>query len=237
MRVKKKAEVGALASVFEKSATKLKQKLLKCKQTIQIATFNVKTLKKREQQPKLTASAIDHNIDIIYFQEHRYTHSEDIKYHNSGKGWTLATVSAWQISINATVGSLGIHIGPRALKSLNGMESIQPWIIVATFNGNPRATTISCYCPTNVSEETELINYDVLCSLVRSIPKHNILIIGGDMNAQIGKNVNHKFSLHNASNRYGQHLTIENRLTCLNTTFQKREGNLWTYTYPNNIKT
>ena len=40
------AEVGALASVFEKSATelKLKQKLQKCKQTIQIASFNVRTL-------------------------------------------------------------------------------------------------------------------------------------------------------------------------------------------------
>ena len=36
-------EVGVLASVFKKSATELKQKLLKCKQTIQIATFNVRT--------------------------------------------------------------------------------------------------------------------------------------------------------------------------------------------------
>ena len=25
-------------------------------------------------------------------------------------------------------------------------------------------------------------------------PKHNVLIIGGDMNAKIGKNVNNKFS-------------------------------------------
>ena len=35
------------------------------------------------------------------------------------------------------------------------------------------------------------------------------------------------------------HLTdfmIENRLTCLNTNFQKREGKLWTYTYANNNK-
>ena len=29
---------------------------------------------------------------------------------------------------------------------------------------------------------------------------------------------------------------IENRLTCLNTNFQKREGKLWTYTYANNNK-
>ena len=37
----------------------------------------------------------------------------------------------------------------------------------------------------------------------------------------------------------GQHLTdfmIENRLACLNTNYQKREGKLWTYTYANNTK-
>ena len=56
------------------------------------------------------------------------------------------------------------------------------------------------------------------------------------MNAQNGNN---KYSLHNTSNRNGQHLTdfmIENRLTCLNTNFQKREGKLWTYSYTNNNK-
>ena len=39
------AEVGARAPVFEKSAIefKLKQKLLKCKSIIKIATFNVRT--------------------------------------------------------------------------------------------------------------------------------------------------------------------------------------------------
>ena len=106
--------------------------------------------------------------------------------------------------------------------------------MVATFNGNPRATIISCYSPTNVREETELVAfYDELSSLVCSILKHNVLFIGRDMNAKIGKNRNNKYSLHNASNRNGQHLTdfmIENRLTCLNTNFQKREGKLWTYT-------
>ena len=59
------------------------------------------------------------------------------------------------------------------------------------------------------------------------------------MNTQIGKNINHKVSLHNSSNRNGKHLTdfmVENRLTYLNTNFQKREGKLWTYTYTNNSK-
>ena len=131
-------------------------------------------------------------------------------------------------------------IGPRALKTLNSIERIQPRMMAATFNGNPRATIISCYSPTNVSEETELVAfYNDISSLVRSIPRRNVQVIGRDMNAQIGKNEINKYSLHNTSNRNGQHLTdfmIENRLTCLNTNYQKREGKSWTYTYANNSK-
>ena len=87
----------------------------------------------------------------------------------------------------------------------------------------------------NVSEETDLIAfYDELSSF-RSVPKHYVL----DMNAQIGKSRHHKFSLHNSSNRNGQHLkdfTLENRSKCLNKNFQKKKGKLWTYTYANNTK-
>ena len=118
------AEVRALALVFEKSATelKLKQKLLKCKRRIQTVTFNVRTLNRIGQLPELTASTIDHNIDIICIQEHRYTRSEDIKYHDTGNEWMLATASVWKNSINATIGGVGMLIGPRALKSPNSIE-------------------------------------------------------------------------------------------------------------------
>ena len=154
-----------------------------------------------------------HNIDIICIQE--YIHSEDIKYRDTGNGWTFVSASAWKNSDNAAIGGVGMLIGPRALKSLNSIEKIQPRMIVATFNGNPSATKISGYSPINVSEETDLIAfYNEISSLVLSIPKHNVLVIGGDMNAQIGKNVNHKFSLHNSSNRNREQLTdlmLENR--------------------------
>ena len=108
--------------------------------------------------------------------------------------------------------------------------------MVAKFNGIPSATIIY-YSPTYVSEETDLIAfYNELSSFVRCILKYNVLIIGGDRNAQIGKNVNNKFSLYNSSNRNGEHLTNftqENRLTCINTKFQKRKGKLGTYTTAN----
>ena len=115
------AEVGALASVFEKSATELKRpKLLKCKQTLQIATFNIRTLNRIEQLPELIVSAVEHKIDIICIQEHRCTHTEDIKCHETGNGWSLVTVSAWKNSVNAAVGGVGLLIGPRTLKTRNG---------------------------------------------------------------------------------------------------------------------
>ena len=125
----------------------------------------------------------------------------------------------------------------RALETLNSIDRIKLRMMTATFNCNPRIIILSCYSPTNVSEETEQdVFYDELSSLVRSIPKHTVLVTGRDMNAQIGKNRNNRHSFNNTSNRNGQHQTefmMENRLTCLNTNYPKREGKLWTYTYAN----
>ena len=118
-----------------------------------------RTLNRIGQLPELIASAEEHKIDIICIQEHRYTHTEDIKYHETGNGWSLATVSAWKNYVNAAVGGVGLLIGPRALKTLNSVEKIQPRMMAATFNGNPRATIISCYSPTNVSEENEIVTH------------------------------------------------------------------------------
>ena len=55
--------------------------------------------------------------------------------------------------------------------------------MVATFHGNPITTIISCYSPTNVSEVLEVEQfYMELVSITRQIPKHNMLVIGGDFN-------------------------------------------------------
>ena len=56
---------------------------------------------------------------------------------------------------------------------------------------------MSCYSPTNARDEKDpYIFYNERSSLVRSILKH-VLINGGDMDVQIGKNENNEFSLHN----------------------------------------
>ena len=61
-------------------------------------------------------------------------------------------------------------------------------MMVAMFNDNLSTSIISSYSPTNVSDQTKLIVFNnELSSLFRSISKHNILIMGRNMNAQIVK--------------------------------------------------
>ena len=116
-------------------------------------------------------------------------------------------------------------------------------MICATFNGNSCTTITSCYSPTNETDITTL--YDRLSSLVRHIPKYNVLIIiDGDMNVQISKDKNNKFGLHNLPKRNGEYITDfshKNSLTCLSNKFKKkkkkkRKEKSWIYTNPNKAK-
>ena len=74
-------------------------------------------------------------------------HTEDIKYHETGKGWSLVTVSAWKNSVNAAVGGVGLLIGPRVLKTLKSVEKMQPRMMAATFNGSPEQQSSHATAP------------------------------------------------------------------------------------------
>ena len=225
------AEAGALAPVFEKPATvKPKQKLPKCKSTIHIVIFNLRTLNGIGKQTELIASVVEHDIDIICTQEQILSYQSRNGIRRYWQRMDIHLSICMKQTINAVTGGVGMLLSPDNQTSLNSIKKIQPRMMVAMFNGNPNTTIIFCYSPTNESDETDLISfYNQLSSLIRSIPKHNILIVG--------KYENNKFCLHNSSNKNGEHLTEfsrENGLTCLNTIFQKRKGKLWTYTYSNN---
>ena len=142
-------------------------------------------------------------------------------------------------SVNAAIWTVGMLLSSHTIKSLHSIEKIQPRMTVAMFNDNRITAIIFSYNPTNASNETYLITFcNELSFLAPSVSKHNVLIIGGDMNAQIGKNVTNKFSLHSLSNRNGEHPTDFplDGLTCFNTKFSKSKGKLWTYSYANNAK-
>ena len=113
-------------------------------------------------------------------------------------------------------------------------------MMCVSFNGNPCTTIICCYSPTNASEEMDIISfYNQLSLLVWHIPKHKILIIGGDMIIQIGQGGNDKFYKPNLPNRNEEYLAdfpIGNRLACVNTKFQKKGQKTMDINYLNNSK-
>ena len=136
-------------------------------------------------------------ILVVCIQEHRYHHSKvELKYHDTVNGWTFISASAWKISVNAVIGGVRIPLNPHALKSLNSIKKIQPRMLVATFNGDLDTTIIFCYSPINANDETEITTFNSeLSPLVHFISNYNVLIIGGDMKAQIGKDENNKILL------------------------------------------
>ena len=120
--------------------------------------------------------------------------------------WRLLTCSAWKNTVNAANGEIGMLLREDIYNTLSSIEKISPRIMTVTFQGNPQTTIITCYSPKNVSDETETERfYSDLSSLTRQIQKHNVLIIIGDFNAQLGQNDNGNFpySFHQNTNRNG----------------------------------
>ena len=148
----------------------------------------------------------------------------------------LLTSSAEKALDNSTVRDVGMLLSPKAYRSLNSVEIISPRIMIALFNGNPAITIISCYSPTSALDEEDKDQfYFDLTTTARSIPKHNITLVGGAMNARFGKKDARCSAYNNVTNENGKRqldYMQECRLQALNTRYRKREGKLLTYTLP-----
>ena len=58
--------------------------------------------------------------------------------------------------------------------------------MTASFNKNIAVTFVSYYRPANVSDQEDKDEiYTEITTVTRSIPKHNILLLGDDQNARI----------------------------------------------------
>ena len=96
----------------------------------------------------------------------------------------------------------GMLLSPCSLESQNSLEKIQLRMICDSFNGKLCTTIFFSNSSTNVTAETDIITfYNELSSFDWHIPKHNVLIIGWDMNAQIGNDGNNRFCGHISVNR------------------------------------
>ena len=162
------------------------------------------------------------------------------KFEMLAKGWVLATSSAEKNIPNASIGGVGLLLSPKAYQALTKVEKISARILQATFDGNPKTKLISCYSQTSTCvDQTRNDFYILLLEKILSIPKHNIQIVGGEMNAKIGPSDCNGFTFNRRTNENGLALLSlidKCGILLLNTKFQKSTGKLWTFVYPNGEK-
>ena len=208
--------------------------LMRCKQTLDVSTLNVRTLAGDHRKGELTANFSKHGLDLLGIQEHRIVHDETIRY-GYIQGNALITSSAWRNERGASTGGVRILLGCKAAKALKSVRSHTSRILIANLHGNPATTIIVIYSPTNISDDNTIESfYDSLRRAIESIPAHNVLMIIGDFNARIGK-PDAKFAFHETTNRNGTHLLdliSKKNLIITNLRFQKRAGKKWTYMDP-----
>ena len=82
--------------------TNIRSKLVSCKQTLRVATLNVRTLNGVQRQSELVTNFNKQRIDLIGIQEHRIVHDQPIQY-QSIQGRTLITSSAWRNVCGAAI--------------------------------------------------------------------------------------------------------------------------------------
>lgn len=216
-----------------------KPKLLVCKRPSIFSTLNARSLSLLSRKQELLSCFSKYNVDVLSLQEHRIFHQDvEFKHINLGKN-KLVTTSAWKNTQGTTVGGIGILLSSRASDNLLSLTKVSKRIVVAEFNSSPKTTFISCYSPTNVSDEAAVDDfYSSLSRVVLNTPAHNFLIISGDFNAQIGLD-NVKFSFHPSTNRNGHKLfdfMQQFQLLATNTIFMKKASKLWTFQHPSGSK-
>ena len=125
---------------------------------------------------------------MMAIQEHRIVHDEPTKTTILGSNAYLLTTSAWRNAAGASNGGVGIILTKKAHDVVTELHSVSPRIFGVTLDGNPRCTAFSVYSPTECASDNDAEEFhNELRATIASIPAHNLVAVGGDFNARMGK--------------------------------------------------
>ena len=155
------------------------------KSKLRIGNWNVQGLNSPGKIDVLADECDNYNLDIVALTE----------LHWPGQGKNRH--DKWEIIYsgpdnNKREHTVGLMLSPFAAKSLLSYECISDRLMVARFNcRHTKLTIIVCYAPTNSETRSDDVAnkdafYNQLDDLTSGIPKHDVQIVIGDMNAQLG---------------------------------------------------
>ena len=153
--------------------------LLSTKHLTRVGSWNVRTLYESSKLRQVLKEMERYKLDILGISECRWTGSGKM----TSQGHTVLYSGR-----NEHTAGVAIIISKKNKKSLLEWNPIDDRIITARFNSKyTKITVIQCYAPTNPSPvEDKDRFYEVLQKTIDKVPKHDVLIVMGDLNAKVG---------------------------------------------------
>jgi exonuclease III len=202
---------------------------------IDIGTWNVNTMLKAGKMQEIADQVVGSQIQIVALQEIRW------------RGYGLLKKDKYSIYYSCnpnTTGQAGTGfiIQKSAMNKTLGFETISDHICKLKVKGKfYNMTLINVYAPTEDKvEEIKKQFYKELQRTQDRVPKHEVTIILGDMNAKLGKEkvfsqiVGHH-TLHDISTENGEmvaNYAISNDMFLISTKFQHKKIHIGTWTSP-----
>ena len=162
------------------------QSLATPRKIIRVGAWNVRTMYESGKTAQVIKEMDRYKVNILGISEMRWTDSGIV---TLGSGQTVVYSGR---SDGQHQEGVGLIIDKQTRKSLLSWEPIDARIIRARFYSTyAKITVIQCYAPTEQAKEEEKdIFYHNLQSQIDKSPRHDIMIIMGDINAKIGSDNN-----------------------------------------------
>ena len=213
----------------------MSRSIFTAKNITKLGIWNVRTLNQYGRLEQLLQVFDDYRLDILGVSEVRWTNSGRINQNNKTFMYSGHDVRHEH--------GVGLVLSKRAAAALVGWSPVNDRIITARFAyGHTKATVVQVYGPTNCSEETVKDGfYEKLQDVFDEIPNHDMKILMGDFNAQLGgerRGLENVVGAHASSHFFsdnGERLTSfceQNGLCIGNTFFQHKEIHKKTWRSP-----
>ena len=158
----------------------VKSRFLSAKSTTLLRAWNVRTLSQTRKLTQLIRDFDNYMLYILGISEMRWKGSNKI----TKEGKTILYSGNEEIHRN----SVGMILNNEASRTLMGWKPVNDRILTARFkNCHSKTNIIQVYAPTEEAAEEKDDFHNSLQDTLNEIPKHDIKILMGDMNAQISR--------------------------------------------------
>ena len=210
--------------------------LLTPKYKIRVGSWNVRTLYQAGKLQQVLREMTNYKVDILCVSEARWT--------DSGRRILASghTIFYSGRTDNLHRGGVAVIVTRKVEKTLLEWKPVNDRLMKVRFNSKfAKLTIIACYAPTEEAEEEEKDEfYEQLEEEIRTTPRHDVLMVIGDLNARVGEDNTGKeramgtqgFGCANNNGERLSDLCVESRLVIGGTLFMHRDIHKTTWRSP-----